>query len=101
MLTPGNLASAPAPPTTRSGDEGKTVSLVHAWRDRRIAECRHDLDRVANISDPEAAARQYLFVASGVQISEAFGELDFFPVHLDRSIGRLLSLHLLRQIVGI
>src|SRR5262245_48272864 len=58
---------------------------VHSPRPKR----RHDLDRGAYLIKGEAAAGEDFLVAAGMQVAEAFGELDLLAIDRDRAIGGL------------
>lgn len=56
---------------------------------------------VPRILDAVALAIENGLVADGVQVSEAFGKLDFGTITGDRAVGRLHALDRVRQVVGV
>ena len=69
---------------------------------RRIADLVHDVDAAASLFDAEAATRQDLLVALGVQFREALAELEFLAIDHDGAVSALLPFHGIgRQGVGV
>lgn len=61
-----------------------------------------DVDAGAGIGEAVAFAFEYAFVAYGMQVGEAVGELDFFAIHGQASeSGFAGSFGLLRQVVAV
>lgn len=68
---------------------------------RGAADHVDGLNAVARISEAITAAGQNLLVAHRMQVGEAFRELKLLAADVDVAEGRLLALHIGRQIVGV
>lgn len=56
---------------------------------------------VARILNTVTLAIEDGLIADGMQVSKAFGELEFGAITGDRTIGRLLAFHRIWQIIGV